>query len=62
MSEPSKSVHSILTIPTLNMHLASDSKNAGIGTDKANLGGVDMSLIIDSGASCNVVDRHSWEE
>ena len=37
-----------------------DGESSSIGTVKANVGEVDMSFIIDSGASCNVVDRDTW--
>ena len=38
-----------------------DGESSSIGTVKANVVEVDMSFIIDSGASCNVIDRDTWE-
>ena len=37
-----------------------DSSNRG-PTIKANLGGVDMQILIDSGATKNLVDETTWE-
>ena len=45
--------------PTYTFHLP-DSSNRG-PTIKANLGDVDMQILVDSGATKNIVDETTWE-
>jgi DNA repair exonuclease SbcCD ATPase subunit len=45
--------------PAYAFHLP-DSRNRG-STIKANIGGVDMQILVDSGATKNIVDETTWE-
>ncbi|KAK3092068.1 hypothetical protein FSP39_024885 [Pinctada imbricata] len=39
-----------------------DSQRDGIDSVCVNIGGIDLSAVIDSGATCNVMDRAQWED
>ncbi|KAH3876894.1 hypothetical protein DPMN_000745 [Dreissena polymorpha] len=36
-------------------------RNKASGAIYVNIGGIERSVIVDSGASCNVIDREPWE-